>query len=77
MALHSSNEDGRHGRHGSMGRKELELEKMRPEVDKIQVFSASNVAPLLLSYSRALLMMASILFRLPCAVGPVTNAVKS
>ena len=41
------------------------------------VFSASNVAPLLLSQSSACLMMASIPSRVLCAVGPVTQAVKS
>jgi len=43
----------------------------------IAVFSASKVAPLLLSQSRASLMMASMPSRLLCAVGLVTYAVKS
>lgn len=43
----------------------------------IAVFSASKVAPLLLSQSSALLIIASISSRLFYAVGPVTYAVKS
>lgn len=43
----------------------------------IAVFSTSNVALLLLSQSRASLIMASMPSRLLCAVGPVTYAVKS
>ena len=43
----------------------------------IAVFCMLNVAPLLLSQLRAFLMMASMLSRLLCAVGPVTHAVKS
>jgi hypothetical protein len=43
----------------------------------IAVFSASNVAPLLLSQSRVLWIIALMPSRLCCAVGPVTYAVKS
>ena len=41
------------------------------------VFIASKVAPLLLSQSSASLIIASIPFRLLCAVNSVTHAVKS
>jgi len=43
----------------------------------IAVFCTLNVAPLLVSYSRASLMMASMPSRLLCDVGSVTHAVKS